>query len=379
MTPIDRDVDERVVDRFPVEDGAELWAVDEGPSGAGGGSGLPVLEGWAVTYSDRPNFSGRIIVPGAFRESLRQRPLKRYPLVMGYEHSTFGGTNPIGAWHGVEDDPEQGIHLSDGRISATSLGKDVGELVRDKALNGLSIGFMASDATFAEQGEEVEFKLPYGHGKRRYTVEDEGGVTFVTKGILLETSVVGAPADNEARLTRIQAITSQAARALPGLAEEASWDDVRYSMALLMGGRGAGHDLRDLPVLERVAMYQRLSAGYARQGKTPPPFTTDPDFKTVEFSEDERNIFSGRYLEKRLSDAVAGARGLSGPISRDGCAMALQLNRELVKSAGQLPAESRQHVRELISELLPLIADTKQSDLAAFTEGLAEVLATLRS
>lgn len=359
-------------DRFPSADGREVWALAEREH-----EGMPVLEGDAVTYRDRANFAGRIVVPGAFHESLSTRPLERYPLTMGYEHSSFGGTNPIGAWHAV-DDREDKLCLSDGRVSATSLGKDVAVLVRDRAVNGLSIGFIPKDGKVGFAGEEHEFQTPFG--KRVYQVaEEDDQVTFVTKGVLLETSVVGGPADDEGRLTRIQSISKQAAAALPGLDVDADKDDVRYSMALLMGGRGAGHDFRDLPLFERTTMYQRLAEAYVRFGMTPPPFEAEPQFRQVSFQHDERHVFSERYLVKRLSDAVAGARGLSGPISREGCAMALQLNRELVAKAGQMPVESRQAIRQLVAEIEPLIDDDTLSGDEELQQGLRELLALMRS
>jgi HK97 family phage prohead protease len=337
------------IDRFPSED-VEVWSASEDERG------LPLLEGWAVTYRDTPNFSGRIVVPGAFRDSLKKRPSAKKPLPMGYEHSSFTGTQVIGGWRQARDDPDQGVFLSEGRVSDTTQGRDAAVLVRDGVINGLSIGFRPSAVKIGRPGETHEFKTPFG--KRSYEVSEdsEESVVFVTKGELLETSVVSTPADDDARLTKIQSLADTAVRAMPGLQSEASWEDVAYSMAVLMGGKGAG-TFSDLPELERVAMYQRLASRYAAEGKTPPPYEPTPDFHLVPFQHGERDLFARRYVAKQLAAAVAGIRGLSGPLSREGCAMALQLGREIAaKVDGPLSVEQREHVTVIAESLRPHLA-----------------------
>lgn len=360
---------EKVLDRYPHDDGPELWAVDAEDGG---------LEGWAVTYRETANYAGRIIVPGTFKDSLKQRPSRQKPLPMGYEHSSFQGTNVIGGWGKASDDPEQGVFLSEGKVSDTSLGRDAQTLVRDRALNGLSIGFRPSALKFGAPGETMEFKTPYG--KRSYEVDPDGeGTIFVTKGDLLETSIVSTPADDEGRLTKIQRLSLQAQQALPGLRPEAEWDELAYSMALLMGGRGAG-SFSDLPELERIAMYQSLAQGYVRAGKTPPPYETKPDFKTVPFLHDEREQFSQRYVTKRFADLNAGIRGLQGGLSREGCAMAMQTTRELVSQltqTGPLPREQRAFLQEMVDAIQPLLAPP--ATLQTLASELSSVAKLIRS
>jgi HK97 family phage prohead protease len=356
----------RAQDRFPAEDGRELWSVE------GREDGPPALEGWAVTYSDEPNFSGRIVVPGAFHDSLRRRPTKQKPLPMGYEHSTFSGTNPIGSWGAARDDPDRGVFLSEGRISDTAAGRDVMTLIRDRVLNGLSVGFMTKDAELGNPGQTLDFKTRFG--TRSYTVREDGQpVVFVTQGELIETSIVSAPADDEARLRQLQSLTAQAARALPGLNEDADWEQLAYSMALLMGGRGAGREaFAELPDLERVALYQQLCVGYRRLQKNPPEYDPHPDFHDVVFHHDERELFAQRYVAKTLATVAAGLRGLpSGPLSREGCAMLTQVAREaLPHLPGTLPPEAHELRQQYERQLRP----TDDQALAQELRELKELL-----
>lgn len=362
--------DLKTVDRFPALDGPELWA-----TGAGELPGIDTpLEGLAVSYRDEPNFYGRIIVPGAFKDSLRSRPSKRKPLVMGYEHSTFGGTNPIGGWRAAKDDPDAGIQLSEGHISNTAAGRDVATLVADGHITGLSIGFITQGARFGAAGETHEFKTPYGTRSYELPADGEGAV-FITKGELLETSIVSTPADDEGRLVK-HSFAAEAVKALPGLEQEADWDDVAYSMALLQGGRGAAA-FSDLPELERVVLYQRLVAGYERFGKSPPPYDPDPKFREVPFAHDEREQFAQRFTAKRLADVASGLEGLeAGPLSREGCAMLMRVARAaLPHLPGTLSPEAAELARDFWQELEPRLPPTED----AITQSLRETLEILRS
>ena len=360
---------ERVDDRFPGE-GPQLWAVG-GDDAAMPGIDVD-LEGLAVTYRDEPNYYGRIIVPGAFNASLKKRPTRQKPLVMGYEHGTLSGTNPIGSWRKAVDDPDAGVQLSEGRISNTAQGRDVATLVADNAITGLSIGFITQGVKYVAAGEDVEFKTPFG--TRAYKLADDGeGATFITQGELLETSIVSTPADDEGRLK--QSFAAQAAKLLPGLDLEADWDDVAYSMALLQGGRGAAA-FSDLPQLERVALYQRLASGYERHGKTVPPYDPEPEFKAVPFAHDEREVFTQRYAAKAGATYAAGLEGLSaGPLSREGCAMLMRVARAaLPHLEGPLPPE----VAELVAAYEAKL-DRRHSDaVTLLAEGIREAIALIK-
>ena len=114
------------------------------------------------------------------------------------------------------------------------------------------------------------------------------------------------------------------------------------------------------------------------EGKTPPPFELEPDFKSVPFLHEERELFSQRYVSKRFADVASGIRGLSGGLSREGCAMAMQTTRELVTlltEAGPLPREQREFLQEMVDAVQPLLApDATLHTLAAELRSTATLL-----
>lgn len=264
-----------------------------------------VIAGHASVFAVQNSF-GEIFVPGAFRDSLAERD-DRKPLVMGLYHR-----EAIGRWQKHEEkevDGRFGLFL-EGPISKTRSGQDAAVLVDDGALTGLSVGFRPLVYQIAEPNERVSFETPYG----QWSNVCEDWAIYVVRADVLEASLVMAPADDEARLTRSLEALAKAHRALPGLRDAASWEDVAYSMALLMGGRGS-NAFGDLPEIERRRMHMQLERRYATFDKTPPSFSASPVWGEVEFRHDERAIFHDRYLRKSLGSVVAGAPGVVGALS----------------------------------------------------------------
>lgn len=185
------------------------------------------------------NAYGRVFVPGAFAESIQElnASLDTKPLPIGWMHDI-----PIGKFTTLRDELK-GPYL-EGQLSGTSAGQDAGVLAAD-GLTAVSVGFVAQVYQWADKGELVSFDTPYG--KKTYQADDY--VLYVVKAQLVECSMVLVGADDEARITVVQSLLEKADRALPGLATDASWEDVAYSMALLMGGRGASA-FQELPELE---------------------------------------------------------------------------------------------------------------------------------
>jgi HK97 family phage prohead protease len=262
------------------------------------------IAGYGVVWGSRNTF-GEVFVPGCFAESLAEKGDER-PLVMRYQHYD-GGT--IGKWTEHRED-ETGLYL-DGTVSDTAAGRDVSTLVRDGVVTGLSIGFAPTEELYAEAGETVNLQTPYGP----QTYVSDKFTIYIVKARIVEVSLCFNPSDDLARLTQVRSeLREKAERALPGLRDGAPWEDVAYSMALLMGGRGAGA-FADVPAIEQRSLYDGLSAGYAAHGKTPPPYERAPDYQNVSFRHDERAVFHDRYLRKTLDSVIAGARGADGPLS----------------------------------------------------------------
>lgn len=84
--------------------------------------------------------AGDVVSPGAFRKSLRTRPPSGVRLL--YQHSAF---EPIGVWQDIRED-SKGLFVRGRLITETTRARDVMRLIRDNALNGLSIGFRTKRA-----------------------------------------------------------------------------------------------------------------------------------------------------------------------------------------------------------------------------------------
>lgn len=278
--------------------------VKQALDGDGTNDAPAIIGGYGVAYGLRNRY-GRVFVPGAFNDSL-QSFTDAKPLPIGWMHEL-----PIGKWTTLRD-TEQGPYL-EGPLSDTTQGRDASVLARD-GLTALSIGFDPFDATFeavyAEGGTRVQFETPYG--TRSYQFDE--WTTYIVTASIVECSMVLVGVDDDARLTTVQSLAEKAERAFPGASENADWNDVAYSMALLMGGRGAS-SFQDLPDPEHRALYERLCAGYTRHGKTPPPYDRRPEYQRIAFQHDERLIFHDRYLRKQLAGVNAGAGGIDGPLS----------------------------------------------------------------
>jgi HK97 family phage prohead protease len=149
---------DRVVRYGPV---LECKAVDDGWR----------VEGFASDYEE--DLQGDVVVPGAFTDSLARNP--RPPLLFAHDQAKILGTptelreTPAGLW-------------GRWRISKTQLGADVRQLLLDKAVGGLSIGFFAGQ-----------------------TRPGKSGLRELHRVDLFEVSVVGIPANPRARVTGVKA------------------------------------------------------------------------------------------------------------------------------------------------------------------------------
>lgn len=92
------------------------------------------FEGYASLFSI-PDGAGDIVSPGAFQNSIRKRGLGRIRML--YQHLAH---EPIGVWEEMRED-DQGLYVRGRLITDTQRGRDVAALLREGALNGLSIGF----------------------------------------------------------------------------------------------------------------------------------------------------------------------------------------------------------------------------------------------
>lgn len=259
------------------------------------------------------NSYGEVFVPGAYSRTLTEKSDTK-PLVMGFYHR-----EAIGRWTRYEED-QHGLFL-EGPVSQTTAGKDAAILANDGVLTGLSIGFWPTRYQFAEPGEQVTFST--ANGDVSYSFDE--WVVYILEAELVEASLVMAPADDDARLTHVRDALQKAERVLPAVSRDTdvSWEDAAYSMALLMGGRGAGA-FSDLPPAQHRSLYERVEQIYEAHGKTAPPYERSPEYAKTPFQHDERDVFTDRYLSKTLASVVAGCQGVSGPLSAETRAKAVE-------------------------------------------------------
>lgn len=131
------------------------------------------LSGYASVFGPPADQHGDIVAPGAFAKSIAAgvRPL------MLWSHDL---SEPIGAWTDVRED-QTGLHVTGRLTLETRRGAEAYALLRDGALNGLSIGFRA-----------VGFE------------EREDGGRLLTDIDLAEVSLVTLPSASRARVSSVK-------------------------------------------------------------------------------------------------------------------------------------------------------------------------------
>lgn len=138
------------------------------------------IEGYGTIF-DVPDLEGDIIAPGAFAASLtRHRQAGTAPRLL-WQHDP---TQPIGRWVEVREDA-RGLRLTGQLALDTQAGRDAYALLKQGALDGLSLGFVIRRAEAA------------GLGQRRILEAD-----------LLECSPVTFPCHPDARVLTIKTSAS---------------------------------------------------------------------------------------------------------------------------------------------------------------------------
>ncbi|MGO4683232.1 HK97 family phage prohead protease [Hyphomicrobium sp. 2TAF46] len=93
-----------------------------------------VFEGYASLFN-REDLGHDVIAPGAFRESLLNRGAQRIKMLFQHDPA-----EPIGVWDEIREDA-RGLYVRGRLMTAVSKAREVLELMRAGALDGLSIGF----------------------------------------------------------------------------------------------------------------------------------------------------------------------------------------------------------------------------------------------
>lgn len=150
------------------------------------------FEGYASLFN-REDLSRDIIVPGAFRATLKQRPPR--DIKMLYQHDP---AQPIGLWHRIYEDA-RGLFARGRLMTELARGREILTLMRAGAVDGLSIGFRVVD----------------GRHQRR------SGVRHLHTIDLWEISVVTFPMMPDARVSSVKSDDCRARR--PSPAEFERW------------------------------------------------------------------------------------------------------------------------------------------------------------
>lgn len=140
-----------------------------------------VFEGYGSVFGVKDSY-GDIVVPGAFSESLAaHRKAGTMPALL-WQHDS---DEPIGAYIEMYED-NVGLFVKGQLALKTEGGNDAYELLKLKAISGLSIGYVTEE----EETDRV------------------AGVTKLTKLSLWEVSLVTFPANTSARVSAVKSIES---------------------------------------------------------------------------------------------------------------------------------------------------------------------------
>ncbi|OXE37560.1 MAG: peptidase U35 [Phenylobacterium zucineum] len=133
------------------------------------------FEGYASVFNNVDQ--GRdIVLPGAFKSSLKSRPADKIKMLWQHDPS-----RPIGAWTDAAEDTK-GLFVKGNLAMGTMLGKETYELMKMGAIDGMSIGFI--------------------------TLEDDydrnSGIRKIGKADLREISVVTFPMNEAATISSVK-------------------------------------------------------------------------------------------------------------------------------------------------------------------------------
>lgn len=137
------------------------------------------FEGYGSVFGN-VDFGGDVISKGAFAESIKSMKSSGTMPALLWQHKQ---SEPIGVYTEVRED-ETGLYVKGKLALKTVRGSEAYELMKMKALNGLSIGFVS-------QNDTVDYK---------------SNIRTITKADLWEVSVVTFPMNDKARVSSVKSI-----------------------------------------------------------------------------------------------------------------------------------------------------------------------------
>ncbi|MCI0430757.1 MAG: HK97 family phage prohead protease [Rhodospirillales bacterium] len=148
----------------------ELKALD-------GGEAEGSFEGYGSVFNVE-DLGRDVVAPGAFRNTLAESEREgRWPRMLWMHQSD----EPIGVWREMREDA-RGLYVRGQLATGTQRGREALELMRLGAVDGLSIGYAAVEAS----------------------TDDVTGIRVITEARLFEVSPVVFPMNTEARVTGVK-------------------------------------------------------------------------------------------------------------------------------------------------------------------------------
>jgi HK97 family phage prohead protease len=173
---------------------ADLREMKYAPSDIGRVALDGTFSGYASVY-DKVDLGNDIVRPGAFAASLKRRDPSQIRML--FQHNA---DEPVGTWEAVEDTP-RGLRVRGRIATSVTKGREVLELMRAGAIDGLSIGFR----TIRSRQDPVT--------RARLILEAD----------LWEISIVTFPMQEEARIESVKASAQATAATGPSIREIERW------------------------------------------------------------------------------------------------------------------------------------------------------------
>ena len=141
-------------------------------------SDLGIFAGYASIFDEVDNQNDRV-VRGAFKSDLSNWAKKKEMPKMLWQHNE---QEVIGVWSKIQED-SKGLYVEGKLLLDVAKAKEAYALIKEKALHGLSIGYVVKQAL---RGNKVE------------------AVRLLTELDLLEISLVTFPANRQARISAVK-------------------------------------------------------------------------------------------------------------------------------------------------------------------------------
>lgn len=217
---------------------------------SGSDAAVGTFEGYGATFGNVDSY-GDTIARGAFKATLKAwRALKKWPpMLLQHAGGWFGQAQdlvPIGVWDEMAED-DSGLAVK-GHLLAldTDRGKGVYAAMREGALDGLSIGYVATDVKYGTKPEEPARTL---------------------KGVeLVEVSIVTFPANTEARVEAVKAGTSMTEREFERFLRDAGWSREEAKTIVSRGYRDWRREAADRDAMTGIVASLKAGAAILAEG-----------------------------------------------------------------------------------------------------------------